>query len=523
MRFLVIAVLATALLAGCQRSATMPAEKRTELQKLAETLPAIPREARGAWVATVANIDWPSKPGLPTEQQQAELRAILDRAVALHLNVIVLQVRTVCDAFYPSELEPWSAYLTGKQGQPPEPYYDPLAFAIDEAHARGLELHAWLNPFRAQHPGNKSVADSHVIRTHPEWVRQYGNYQWLDPGVPEARAHSLAVVQDLVQRYDLDGIHVDDYFYPYPERDPRDAKKNLPFPDDASWAAYQASGGTLMRDDWRRDNIHQFMEAMYATTKAAKPHVKVGISPFGIWRPKHPEQIEGFDAYTGLYADSLFWLQQGWCDYFTPQLYWQIDAQKQSYPVLLNWWLTQNTLGRAIWPGNFTSRVGDSERNWPASEIVQQIELTRSADQGVAISAAAQPAHHAAGSGNIHFSMRALQDNRDGLTDRLMTLYATPALVPAMPWLDDAPPAAPRVASEIRGDEIALRIEPLGDEPAWQWAVQVRYGAAWQLWIEPATRTQIELPTRDTAGNLADLIAVRAVDRCGNLSAVAVP
>ena len=205
------------------------------------------REFRGVWVATVANMDWPSKPGLSTDEQQREMIAILDRARELKFNAIILQVRTSCDAFYPSELEPWSEYLTGQQGKAPEPFYDPLKMWIEQAHARGLELHAWFNPFRARHPAATTNAANHISKTHPEWVKQYGKYQWLDPGEPATREHTLRVIRDVVAKYDVDGVHFDDYFYPYPE-------KGEDFPDEASWQRYQKSGGKLSRADWRRSN-----------------------------------------------------------------------------------------------------------------------------------------------------------------------------------------------------------------------------------------------------------------------------
>lgn len=212
------------------------------------------REFRGAWIATVANIDWPSKPGLPVAQQKAELIALLDRAAQLHFNAIIFQVRPACDAMYASSLEPWSEYLTGTQGQAPEPFYDPLAFAIEEAHKRGLELHAWFNPYRARHLKAKSpVAPNHISQTHPEWVRKYGGQLWLDPGEPGVREHILRVVLDVVNRYDVDGVQFDDYFYPTPEKD-ADGHE-IDFPDEASWKKYGEATG-LSRDDWRRENVN---------------------------------------------------------------------------------------------------------------------------------------------------------------------------------------------------------------------------------------------------------------------------
>ena len=231
----------------------------------AATLPGPAREFRGAWIATVANIDWPTRPGLTTEQQQAELVALLDHAVDLGLNAVVLQVRPAADALYFSSLEPWSAYLTGRQGQAPDPWYDPLAFAVDAAHARGLELHAWFNPYRAGHPAGPQRKDAtHISTQRPDLVRRYGDYLWLDPGEPDAVDHSLRVILDVVRRYDVDGVHLDDYFYPYPVTE---RGRRVPFPDTDAYRRAQARGETLGRDDWRRQNVDQFIERLYREVK----------------------------------------------------------------------------------------------------------------------------------------------------------------------------------------------------------------------------------------------------------------
>ncbi len=323
-------------------------------------LPAPAREFRAAWIATVGNSCWPSKPGLTTAQQKAELLAILDRAAALKLNAVIFQVRPACDALYQSSIEPWSEYLTGIQGRAPSPFYDPLAFAVAEAHKRGLELHAWFNPFRAHHAQAVSpIAPNHVSRAHPEWVRPYGKLLWLDPGEPAVRDYSVRVVMDVVKRYDVDGVHFDDYFYPYAETNSAGVK--MDFHDDATWKKFGASSG-LARDDWRRHNVDLFINEIYHHIKAEKPWVKFGISPFGIWRPQNPPGIKGFDAYSEIYADSLKWLHEGWCDYFSPQLYWGIEPPAQSFPALLAWWNGQNIRHRHIWPGMDSLKVGVK---WP--------------------------------------------------------------------------------------------------------------------------------------------------------------
>ncbi len=256
------------------------------------SVPPPAREFRAAWITEVAvNPDWPSKPGLTTAQQKAELISLLDRAQQLHFNAVFFQVRPACDAFYSSSIEPWSDRITGTMGKAPEPFYDPLAFTIAEAHKRGLELHAWFNPFRAAHPETKSPpAPNHITRTHPELVRHYADQIWLDPGEPAAQARTLAVVLDVVKRYDVDGVVFDDYFYPYPVKN--FAGHELDFPDDASWQKYGMKTG-LTRDDWRRDNVNQLVQKVSQEIKAAKPQVQFGISPFGIWRPQNPLANKG--------------------------------------------------------------------------------------------------------------------------------------------------------------------------------------------------------------------------------------
>lgn len=461
--------------------------------------PAPQREFRAAWVATVANIDWPSKRGLPVEQQKSEIVAILDKAASLNLNAIVLQVRPACDALYPSKLEPWSEYLTGTMGQPPSPYYDPLQMWVDEAHKRGIELHCWFNPYRAHHPtGTSPISADHVSKTKPQITRTYGTHLWLDPGEKGTQDHSIAVVMDVVSRYNIDGVHMDDYFYPYKEKGA--AGNVIEFPDDHSWQTYQQTGGTLSRDDWRRENVNQFVHRLYTEIKAAKPWVKLGISPFGIWRPGYPAQIKGFDQYAQLYADARKWIQEGWVDYWTPQLYWPIAQTPQSYPALLQWWAEQNVKGRNLWPGNYTSRVGDgSATAWPVDEIIYQVKTTR----GIA-----------GATGNVHFSMVTLMRNQ-ALCDALKRdIYQEPALVPPSPWLDSMPPGKPALMRNTTGREVYWT--PAAGEPAWQWLAQVRAAGKWRTFVLPAGRSSIRVEPAD------DAVSVAAVDRCGNVSENAV-
>ena len=469
--------------------------------------PAVAREFRAIWVATVANIDWPSKPGLTAWQQQSELIAILDKAVELNMNAVVLQVRPAADALYSSNLEPWSEFLTGQMGRAPEPYYDPLEFAVTEAHKRGLELHAWFNPYRAHPPSAKSeAAATHISNTRPDLVRKYGDYLWLDPGDSAVRRVSTDVIVDVVKRYDIDGVHIDDYFYPYKEKD---SKGNvIDFPDDVTWRRYVASGGGLSRDDWRRSNVDTFIRDVYKSIKATKPWVKFGISPFGIWRPGNPEQVKGFDSYAELYADSRKWLTEGWVDYFTPQLYWAISRPEQSYPVLLRWWVSQNAKGRNIWPGNYTGRVGQPGANpWKTQEILDQISATR-LEEGA--------------TGNVHFSAKVFMLDRDSINEKLLAgPYAGPALVPPSPWLDSIPPRPPRalLQRDSATGATVVGLTPQGAEKVWLWVLRYRTGTEWSTLIIPGTQLSHMFAGGRTTPP-PDEVVVSAVDRTGNESAM---
>jgi uncharacterized lipoprotein YddW (UPF0748 family) len=465
---------------------------------VAITPPEPPREFRGAWITEVAtNQDWPSKPGLTIAEQKAELVKLLDRAAQLHLNAIIFQVRPSSDALYASAIEPWSEYLTSTMGRAPVPFYDPLAFAIEEAHKRGLELHAWFNPFRALRSESKSpVAPNHISRTHPELIRKYGGQLWLDPGDPLVRQYVLRVVMDVVKRYDVDGVQFDDYFYPYPEKDA--AGHLQEFPDYATWQKYGAPNG-IARDDWRRHNINQFVQSAYQDIKAAKPWVLFGVSPFGIWRPGYPKQIKGLDAYANLYADTRLWLASGWVDYFSPQLYWPVDAPQQSFPALLNWWAAQNVKDRNLWPGLNAVNVGEK---WKADEIARQIETTRV---------------QAGAGGEIFYHLNSLTEN-SALAGVIRSAYPQPALVPLSPWLNLEPPEKPAlVVVENTRTNLAVSWGNPGGEPAWLWVLQCRTNnTEWTTEILAASQTTQNFPDA-----IPEVIAVSAVDRAGNLSVAA--
>ncbi len=363
-------------------------------------------EFRAAWVASVANIDWPSTPGLTNAQLLSEISTVCSVAVETGLNALILQIRPAGDAMYASALEPWSEYLTGEQGKPPGDGFDPLAHWLRIAHAHGLQLHVWFNPYRAQHATAKSALHPlHLASRVPDAVVRYGDQLWMDPSSPEAQAHSLAVVADVVTRYDIDGVHIDDYFYPYPVKV---GDIETPFPDRPRHDAYLAGGGTMARADWRREQVNTFVRNFYETVKRLKPQVLVGISPFGLGKPAlRPPGIAGFSQYDALYADVELWLREGWLDYLAPQLYWPIEKAEQAFEVLLDYWISQNPKARAIWPGLYTSRVGDGPgQGWAPHEIVRQIAITRSRA-------------HAGVSGHIHFSMKPLLENRKGIRSGL--------------------------------------------------------------------------------------------------------
>ncbi|MFI8188924.1 glycoside hydrolase family 10 protein [Streptomyces sp. NPDC085946] len=290
-------------------------------------------EMRGMWVATVANRDWPSRPGLTAAQQRAELLSLLDLAVRDRLNTVVFQVRPTADALWPSPYEPWSQYLTGTQGR--SPGWDPLGTAVAEAHARGLELHAWFNPYRiANHTDPSRLVASHPARRNPSWVVPYGGKLYYDPGLPEVRAFVQEAMLDAVRRYPVDAVHFDDYFYPYPVAGQR-------FDDDSTYAAYGA--GFPDRAAWRRDNIDRLVRETAAGIKEIRPAARFGISPFGVWRnaatdPLGSDTRAGVQTYDDLHADTRTWVREGWIDYICPQLYWNIGFAAADYAELLSWW-----------------------------------------------------------------------------------------------------------------------------------------------------------------------------------------
>jgi uncharacterized lipoprotein YddW (UPF0748 family) len=367
------------------------------------------RELRGVWVASVVNLDWPASTGQSAAAGRASLTALVDSMADAGLNTLFFQVRPESDALYPSTLEPWSRFLTGTQGQ--NPGWDPLDELLTLAHARGLEVHAWLNPYRALVSSSTVAAANHVTRTMPASAITYGGAVVMNPGRDEVRVHFEAVVSDLLDRYDVDGVHFDDYFYPYPVA-------GTPFPDSATYSAYTTDGGTMSLLDWRRDNVNTLVREVMGIVTNDHPTVRFGIAPFGIWKSGVP--VPGLDAYNEIACDPVAWMTNGWVDYLTPQLYWR-ESSAQKYSTLASWWAMRNMGGRHLFPGHAEHQLAASAGNWPLSEIHDQIVYTRTLKAQGAL-------------GDVHFRAAFIANNTKGVHTMFKTdLYAKPALPPVLP------------------------------------------------------------------------------------------
>ncbi|MGP4015658.1 glycoside hydrolase family 10 protein [Saccharopolyspora sp. 5N708] len=308
---------------------------------------------RGVWIAGVDNIDWPSKPGLSPQQQQDEYRRLLDEAVANKLNAVFVQVRPTADAFWPSPYEPWSHWLTGQQGR--DPGYDPLRFLVDETHQRGLQFHAWFNPYRvSMHDDPQALVPEHPARQHPEWTFAYGGKLYYNPGVPQARQFAIDAIMHAVANYPVDGVHLDDYFYPYPV-------EGQQIPDQQTFAEHGRGFDNI--DDWRRDNVNRLVSELDTQVHQAKPGAEFGVSPFGIWRNAASDpagsNTNGLESYSAIYADTRRWVREGWVDYIAPQVYWQLGHPVADYAALVPWW-SQTVAGTdvALYIGQGAYRVG---------------------------------------------------------------------------------------------------------------------------------------------------------------------
>lgn len=473
--------------------------------------PALSREFRGLWVATVANIDWPTRASLTAAEQLTEMRTILDTARSLGMNAIILQVRSAGDALYRSSIEPWSRSLAGAQGA--DPGWDPLDAWVTEAHQRGLELHAWFNPYRAGNVSDTArLAPNHLARLRPDLARIAQNQLWFDPGEPEVQDHTVRVILDVLSRYDVDGVHLDDYFYPYPVPG---AAVPTQFPDDASYAKYLAAGGVDMpRADWRRQNVNGFIERLYREVHRVKPQAKVGISPFGIWRPGNPAGVTGLDAYNDLFADSRLWLQNGWIDYIAPQLYWSLSSTGQNFTALLDWWLSMNTMHRHVWPGLAAYRVADGTSSaYAASEITAEIAQVRTR-AGAAAGGA---------SGTLLYNTTTVRLDKGGLADALRaSAFKNAAIVPSFPWLGATAPAAPSVTAALQGSLVRVSWSPIGTDAAVRWwLVQWRAGSAWQSRVVMGTGRSLDVPFSGMADR-PDIVSVSAFDAAWNGSAATI-
>jgi uncharacterized lipoprotein YddW (UPF0748 family) len=463
----------------------------------APAIPATPRETRGAWCATVSRIDWPPQSGVSSSivaAQKARLIAHLDALADANMNAMYLQVRPAGDAFYASSIEPWSQWLTGSQNTAAT--YDPLAFAVTEGHKRGIEIHAWVNPYRvALDQTTTNKATNHVMRARPDLCVKYSDGKtYLDPGKTDSIDWIKDVVADIVGNYDVDGVVFDDYFYP-----------GTTFGDSATYKAYKQSGGTMTLDNWRRENVNKLIQQCSSMIHGIRPTCQFGVGPFGIWRPGYPSGVTGADYYATHYCDSRKWLQQGWVDSLSPQLYWTLGSPGQPFGDLIDWWVAQNP-ARHVLASTAVYRVGDSAfSGWggtTASEIVNQVNRTATAG----------------GVGNVHYSVKWLTDDPKGVRAALKAgPYASDAVRPAATWLDSTAPAVPNSAiGAASGSPLKRTItfsQNPGDEQAAWWCVNTYDGSAWKLTVLPGTATSFAAP-----GNTTDY-AVSAVDRAGNESA----
>jgi uncharacterized lipoprotein YddW (UPF0748 family) len=417
-------------------------------------------EFRAVWIATVDNIDWPSRGNYNVEEQKAEFIRQLDMHQRNGMNAVIVQVRPSCDAFFPSDLEPWSEWLTGKQGKAPVPFYDPLEFMIRETHKRGMEFHAWCNPYRAvfqiekpatwvKRKGHRrhkipavkgsSLASDNISRRHPEWVLTYGDSKSLDPGNKDVQLYVNNIIRDLVSRYDIDAIHFDDYFYPY-------RIGTLEFPDNAS---YMKNGQGMERSEWRRSNVDSLIVMLHRTIRETKKTCKFGISPFGVWRNFSRDSLgsdtrAGQTNYDDLYADIILWLRNGWVDYVVPQLYWEFEQKNAPFGVLLDWW-NKNHYDRPCYIGLGYFRAGSNMYWKDVNQLPRQLNAIRSLP-GIG--------------GEVYFSSTSFLRNPNGWNDTLRNnFYNCPALIAPMPWIDSVRPSIPLVHSLTGTNSLVFQFE----------------------------------------------------------------
>jgi uncharacterized lipoprotein YddW (UPF0748 family) len=462
-------------------------------------------------VASVVNIDWPARKGLSVEEQKGSFISLLDQYKELGLNAVIFQVRPCADAFYPSTYEPWSEWLNGKQGLPPQPYYDPLQFMIEAAHQRGLEFHAWINPYRAVFNANSNaLSPTHISIIHPEWFVTYGDKKYFNPGLPQVVEYVNNIVKDIIQRYDIDGLHMDDYFYPY-------RITGVEFPDAAAYSKY---GKGMSKDAWRRSNCDSVVKRIHETILAEKPNIKFGISPFGVWRNESMDAAgsktkAGVTNYDDLYADILLWMREKWIDYVAPQLYWEINHPLCDYYELTQWW-AKNANDVPVYVGHGIYRVTDKPTAaWKSpNELPRQIERLR---QFPAIQ------------GSIFFSSKSLLSNPNGWADSLMSnYYRFPALIPPIPWIDTVPPGQPvvkkaNVVNELGSIIVEVVPRPLETEKIKLYAVYAGNTLSTLLnhpvYIAVSSAkgtTSIDIPTVALPDTDRMFLTITAIDRENN-------
>ena len=472
--------------------------------KVSHSLPEIPREFRGVWIATVANIDWPASGTDTWEKQKKDYLALLDYYKGLHFNAVIVQIRTAGDALYPTKLAPWSKYLTGQQGTAPKTQEDPLTWMIEAAHQRGLEFHAWLNPYRATMDLNTAgLNPNHDFHKHRKWMLKYGTKWYYDPGLPEVKAHLLQIIAEVVDTYEIDAIHFDDYFYPY--REP-----NVEFPDQASYAAYKKSGQS--KDDWRRQNVDQLILALSETIKNKKSWVQFGISPFGVWRnqskdPKGSPTQAGQTNYDDLFADVLLWMKNGWIDYLIPQLYWSMEHRLASHRVLADWW-SNNSYGVPVYLGNGPYKIReDSDAAWKEpKELITQVHYGRTLPQI---------------QGNAFFSARSIYTKNQDIAQLLKKeVYDRPVLPPAFEPKTPLAITLP-VILDLQGspEKIQMQLEKSLD-PAIRYALvqggndlnSLHLAPLHKLWIGTNQKSSLDLPQLNSS-----YLAIRWVDSFGRI------
>lgn len=455
------------------------------------------REFRGAWIHTVHQKQYAA---MTTEQTQAYLVNMVDSLEMAGINAILWQIRPSADALYPSELEPWSRYLTGTAGQAPNPMWDPLQFMIDECHKRNIELHAWINPYRVTTVKTDELPENHIYYKHPEWFVRYGQQILFDPGLPECRDFITKVVRDIVTRYDVDAIHMDDYFYPYPVKDEE-------FPDEKSYAKY---GNGMKLDDWRRKNVDLLIEQLHYDMRATKPWVRLGISPFCVWRNQKNDprgsRTNAFENYSGLFSDVILWTEKGWVDYMLPQLYLRLDHKSASYDILARWW-NENTFGRHMYYGlSVNSAVKAPDLCEGTNQFTRMIEMSRYLD-------------------NVHgtcmWPAYPIVSNFNGVADQLMNVeHKRPAVIPAYDFIDAVAPAKVKGLKMNNGKLTWKRVAT--KDPMQEQIYFVVYHFAKGEKVDVDAGNHIVTTTRATEFTLPakaeGTYVVTAMDRCHNES-----